>query len=465
MSDNWYFQLFGDKFSPVSKRTGSPGRNRKTLCHRPDSQCRTRRNGNPPHAQIDYDRIAQIHLDSGVIPMSTRMEWNDGAKRSTPTPVVSPDDRASDEIRLDDFVISNEDEVTRQSVSLERFLNQHGGSASSKGDEAAEESQFELAEVLKDQQIDPWFLKIDGEETGPFSPIELQIKIRKGEIRRNDFLRKGTSGAWQRAERVEVFRFPTAKPKLASVTEEPSDSQTGLDQNPPSEVEQDLTSKIPSASTIVDDDYLANDEKAAALAAFFADHEFDDEADYEIEQALAEQAETAEEGNIELSDRARLEAGSLANAGTSAGRRKNVGAGLQLDFNYESLKEGPLRFLVPLTVVLACVLAFYYWNPFGSGGKQLTELEQLWTEVQTKRTDPDFKSAATKIYLPKAEELFEELKPIPNIKSKVVAHVKVAVRDGLIPYLKRYPEGQEVGEETIQFHLDEARKSYDSGNF
>ncbi|MAT16602.1 MAG: hypothetical protein CMJ46_15185 [Planctomyces sp.] len=474
MSDNWYFKLFGDQFGPVTfeelQHLAQIGKLSKTDPVRSAREENWQTAGNV----IDFTRMEEIRLESGIIPMSTMTDWDDGARRPKSAPAPSASGSSSELPSIDDIVLSDENDTDRQSATLDQFLKKHSSHSFKLGDQndaSGEDSHFELEGDAAKLMVDPWYVKVNGEEAGPFSPLELQMKIRRGEVARNDFLRKGTTGAWQRAQRVDQFKFPNAPKPTLSFTPPP---ETLTDTTTPSPTDEGENAEAEQQRLIDEARAKAEDAKARqraeALAAFFAESNFEDDGPDVPDEELDEQPEPTSDPLRTTPAFGSSALGSTPIPPTkaavaAASRKKNVGAGFhfELDLGRFSGTSGIIAASVVGFMALGVVL--YFFNPFKTGGRQLNMAEQLWTEVQAKTSQSDFKSAATSVYLPQAQELWESIKPIPNVDNKVIAHLKAAVKDGLIPYLERYPENNEEGKETIEYHLDAARITYESGNY
>ncbi|MCA9039738.1 MAG: DUF4339 domain-containing protein, partial [Planctomycetaceae bacterium] len=155
MSENWYFKLFGEQFGPVARQEldqlARIGKLTKTDLIRSESD----QDWKPAGELIDFAQIPDTSLESGLIPMSTLTNWDDGAKR--PAATAPPSESSSTELpSLDDIVIANESETDRQSVSLEQFFKQHSSQSFSlpNQNEESEGTHFELAETLESQVVD-----------------------------------------------------------------------------------------------------------------------------------------------------------------------------------------------------------------------------------------------------------------------------------------------------------------------
>ena len=87
----------------------------------------------------------------------------------------------------------------------------------------------------EDHQAIAWYVQVVGAEVGPLSTAELKSRVERGFVTRNTLIRRGSDGAWVRAERFKRLFEPRAKERATTTADVPSD-EDGLPPPPPADI-------------------------------------------------------------------------------------------------------------------------------------------------------------------------------------------------------------------------------------
>lgn len=456
MSGGWFFKTLGAEFGPISLNELQKMLQSGEL----NAEDEVRSEGSQDWQPVSSVVTENLPETSHSAPISV----DSHSEQSLVDELLSHAEEIEKFDSLDEFVLEKEDDHSRQAASLEQFLSQHtNANQNSSAVSKSSEDDFELDDALPAGEMADWYAKLPKGMLGPLSFLELQTKISRGIVGKDDSIRQGKNASWTKATEFKEFEFPVLPQPTTPLVEavQPVKSQEEAKQEIP-EVENPVVENTEekSSAPVAKSQIEAQPEPDLKAIQEFTAHIKEPKTASASQQKQDQSPSTGSTpAPLPVVTPAKRPAAQKNKtpimAPSPVGKRSKVP---RFDFDFSG--GGVIVKYAGIAVVVAAVLYLGSFLMFGDPGvKYYHQLTDLWQRTkETYDADPDNFKTKSSALLQEAEEIMAEMRPIPNTRSRLFATVKTFGKDGILPYLKQTPT--DTKREMAENYLRNAERLY-----
>jgi len=487
VSDNWFFRTLGSEFGPIgSAELGEMIQSgeltpadeiRKENSDEwltveqtdefpiqtsdPEPQPQTAQTAQSSLEEPDeFDDILSAAADLDETPSIDAFLIKNEEKQSSSKSIGQPDDLLKEAAEIEEFSsieeidLQSEDEYSRQAASLELFLHEHGTQPSpasdTKGVSKLADDDFVLAETVPAGEMADWYAKVQDVIMGPFSHLELQMKISQRLVGPADLMKQGKANPWRKARKFSDFDFPQAPVPVQQNAEQ---QPVAVAEPEPSPANEPTTAA--AASITEPDQPQAEPEPAQSEADAVSSPPEKTKTESTVKPTVPVTPPLPSSSKPENN----FNKNKIVSQPPRSRSKKVSSLDLSFDFGFlsgETLKN--LGIALAIAGFLYVGFMFLWGDP---GDKYYHQMTALWYKIDAAhKQDPQNFSQASAPFLAEAEALVEKMKPIPNNSSRLFAVVKSMGKDGILPFLKKTQTPER--KKTVEIYLQQAKHAYEN---